>query len=66
MTTVIFAVITVLVKATCIKTGTKAALHTDSPDVWGNVSALITHWFWEGRRTKRQTELKSEKVTSDP
>lgn len=46
MTAVSFA-ITVLLKPAFIQTGTKAARHSDSLGVWGNVSALITHLFWE-------------------
>lgn len=59
---------TVSVKPVCIQTDTKAARHSDSQGVWGNVSALITHLFWEKseREKKRASEMKSEKVTSAP
>lgn len=67
MITVMFALITVLVRPVLIQSDTKAALRSaNSPGVWGNVSALITHLFWEGGRKKRPTEMKSEKVTSAP
>lgn len=66
MTAAMFAE-TVSVKPARKQTDTKAALHSDSPVMWGNVSALITHLFWEGgRKKKRPTEMKSEKVTSAP
>lgn len=54
-----------LVNPACIQTVTKADQHSDGHGVWGNVSALITHLFWE-REGKRPTKMKSEKVTSAP
>lgn len=53
-----FAGTTVLVKPVCLQEDTKAALHSDSLGVWGNVSALITHLFWEGGRKKKKDQLK--------
>lgn len=54
MTAVMFAVKTVLVKPAFRQTDTKAALHSDSPGVWGNGSALTTYLLCEGGREKKQ------------
>lgn len=47
-----------------MQTHTKADQHSDSLSVQGNVSALITHLFWERGREKKTAKMKSEKVTS--
>lgn len=69
MTAAVFAV-------TAVFSETRLDRHKGSPctqTAWvcgGNVSALITHLFWEGgrekKKKKKQLKMKSEKVTSAP
>lgn len=51
---VMLAVRAVTVKpCLCTLADTKAARHSGNPGMWGNVSALIIHLFWEGARQDR-------------